>query len=152
VDKKKMIVSRQLEQSCSRDLLGKKASIFDVDERVPRAVDYQGWRRHSELLPFFWSANGITSMLASVLGMALSIEFGIAKTYALGTCLYVVCAVMIVRSRNAARSVEGPKLSLQGEIAPAASPAAPSTQSAQIAAINRKCRRRVRRRVNAYTR
>ena len=69
-------------------------------------------------------------MLASVLGMALSIEFGIAKTYALGTCLYVVCAVMIVRSRNAAKSVEGPKLRLQGEITPAASPAAPSTQSA----------------------
>jgi len=87
------------------------------------------WRRHSELLPFFWSANGITSMLASVLGMALSIEFGIAKTYALGTCLYVVCAVMIVRSRNTARSVETPKLRLQGEIAPAASPAAVSTQS-----------------------
>ena len=56
------------------------------------------WRRHSELLPFFWSANGITSMLASVLGMALSIEFGIARTYALGVCFYVVCAVMIVRS------------------------------------------------------
>ena len=92
------------------------------------------WRRHSELLPFFWSANGITSMLASVLGMALSIEFGIAKTYALGTCLYVVCAVMIVRSRNTARSVETPKLRLQGEIAPAASPAAASTQSSQTAA------------------
>ena len=45
------------------------------------------WRRHWELLPFFWSANGITSMLASVLGMALSIEFGIAKTYAFGVVL-----------------------------------------------------------------
>ena len=55
------------------------------------------WRRHSELLPFFWSANGITSMFASVLGMALSIEFGIAKTYALGVGFYVVCAAMIVR-------------------------------------------------------
>jgi hypothetical protein len=33
-----------------------------------------------------WSANGITSMLASVLGMALSIEFGIAWTYGLGAC------------------------------------------------------------------
>ena len=51
------------------------------------------WRRHSELLPFFWSANGITSMFASVLGMALSIEFGIARTYALGVGFYVVCAV-----------------------------------------------------------
>jgi hypothetical protein len=41
------------------------------------------WRRHAELLPF-WSANGITPMFASVLGMALSIEFGIARTSALG--------------------------------------------------------------------
>ena len=46
---------------------------------------------HQELLPFFWSANGITSMLASVLGMALSIEFGIAKTYAIGVAFYAVC-------------------------------------------------------------
>ncbi|MEA2891912.1 MAG: hypothetical protein QOI05_2705, partial [Bradyrhizobium sp.] len=59
------------------------------------------WRRHAELLPFFWSANGITSMLASVLGMALSIEFGIARTYALGVCFYAVCAAMIVASRQA---------------------------------------------------
>src|ERR1700716_31770 len=43
VDKKQMIVSWQLVQSCSRDVLGKKASMFDVDERVPRAVDDQGW-------------------------------------------------------------------------------------------------------------
>jgi hypothetical protein len=58
------------------------------------------WRRHSELLPFFWSANGITSMLASVLGMALSIEFGIARTFALGVCFYGICALMILRSRQ----------------------------------------------------
>jgi hypothetical protein len=63
------------------------------------------WRRHSELLPFFWSANGITSMFASVLGMALSIEFGIAKTYALGVGFYVVCAIMIVVSRRASIGV-----------------------------------------------
>jgi SAM-dependent methyltransferase len=61
------------------------------------------WRRHSELLPFFWSANGITSMFASVLGMALSIEFGIANTYALGACFYVVCVLTIVGSRQAGR-------------------------------------------------
>lgn len=54
------------------------------------------WRRQTELHPYFWSANGIMSMLASVLGMALSIEFGIATTYALGVGLYVVCALMIV--------------------------------------------------------
>src|SRR6202040_963490 len=59
------------------------------------------WRRHSELLPFFWSANGIASMFASVAGMALSIEFGITKTYALGVCFYGVCVAMIVVSRSA---------------------------------------------------
>jgi hypothetical protein len=58
------------------------------------------WRRHEGLLPFFWSTNGITSMLASVLGMALSIQFGIAKTYALGVCFYAVCAIVIVASRR----------------------------------------------------
>jgi hypothetical protein len=85
------------------------------------------WRRHSALLPFFWSANGITSMFASVLGMALSIEFGIAWTYALGACFYVVCAIMIATSRLASRAgVSG---------LPAANPAAPSTQSTQAAAI-----------------
>jgi SAM-dependent methyltransferase len=59
------------------------------------------WRRHEGLLPFFWSTNGVTSMLASVLGMALSIQFGIAKTYALGACFYVVCAIAIALSRRA---------------------------------------------------
>jgi len=57
------------------------------------------WRRHHELLPFFWSTNGITSMFASVLGVALSIQFGIAKTYALGVCSYAVCAIVIIASR-----------------------------------------------------
>jgi hypothetical protein len=64
------------------------------------------WRRHSELLAFFWSANGITSMFASVLGMALSIAFGIANTYAMGVAFYVVCALMIVASRRAGRLAE----------------------------------------------
>ena len=54
------------------------------------------WHRHSELLPFFWCANGITSVFASIMGVALSIEFGIAKTYAIGVCFYVLCATMIV--------------------------------------------------------
>jgi SAM-dependent methyltransferase len=63
------------------------------------------WRRHAELLPFFWSANGITSMVASVLGMALSIEFGINRTYALGVGFYAVCALMIAMSRQANRIV-----------------------------------------------
>jgi len=97
------------------------------------------WRRKAELLPFFWSANGITSMFASVLGMALSIEFGIAKTYALGVCFYVVCAVMIVVSRHANRmgvSAARPVKKLgslrQDEVASAADPVAPVIQSREI--------------------
>ena len=64
------------------------------------------WRRHSELLPFFWSANGITSMLASVLGMALSIQFGIANTYALGVGFYVVGVFMVVTGRRANNAMD----------------------------------------------
>jgi len=70
------------------------------------------WRRHSELLPFFWSANGITSMFASVLGMALSIEVGIANTYALGVCFYVVCAIVIVANRQAKQRTTVPMSAL----------------------------------------
>ncbi|WP_249779779.1 hypothetical protein [Bradyrhizobium sediminis] len=93
------------------------------------------WRHHAGLLPFFWSANGITSMFASVLGMALSIEFGIATTYTLGACFYVVCALVIFISRQgiraeefAAGSVKGLGLAPQAEAA-AANPAAASAQS-----------------------
>jgi spermidine synthase len=96
------------------------------------------WRRHSGLLPFFWSANGVTSMSASVLGMALSIEFGIAMTYALGVCFYLVCALMMIGSRQANRSgvsaagaVNGPGWVHQDLAALTADPA-PSIQPAQI--------------------
>jgi SAM-dependent methyltransferase len=58
------------------------------------------WRRHSELLPFFWSANGITSMLASVVGVALSMEFGIAETYATGVVFYAGCAIIVLVARR----------------------------------------------------
>ena len=92
------------------------------------------WRRHTDLLPFFWSVNGITSMFASVLGMALSIEFGIARTYALGACFYVVCALMIAVSRRASRvgtsaaeAIKGPGLLRQDEIAAAPAPVVAST-------------------------
>ena len=72
------------------------------------------WRRHTDLLPFFWSTNGITSMLASAVGVALSIEFGIAATYAIGVGFYGVCVAMILTGRFASRAsafVESPSLS-----------------------------------------
>ena len=74
------------------------AGILHGDDVPARALDLAPSR---DLLPFFWSTNGITSMLASVLGMALSIQFGIARTYALGACFYVVCAIIIIASRQA---------------------------------------------------
>lgn len=80
------------------------------------------WRRHHELLPFFWSTNGITSMFASVLGVALSIQFGIAKTYALGVCSYAVCAIVIIASRwvqsidmSAEKGAVGPEAGIAGK-------------------------------------
>jgi spermidine synthase len=102
------------------------------------------WRRHSELLPFFWCANGITSMLASVLGMALSIEFGIAATYAVGACFYVVCAFMVVGSLYAKRAGLPAAASSSRQdlahgdevVAGLASSIAPPIQSAQIEVVN----------------
>jgi SAM-dependent methyltransferase len=88
------------------------------------------WRRHSELLPFFWSANGITSMFASVLGMALSIEFGIAHTYALGVGFYAVCGLMVAIGRRAARVEMSSGSQAHDGIAAVA--AAPSIQPAQM--------------------
>ncbi len=91
------------------------------------------WRRHSEMLPFLWSANGITSMLASVLGVALSIQFGIASTYALGVGLYAVCACMLAVRHEQDRpdvtgveTIQGPALVPDDVASPAVASAAPS--------------------------
>jgi hypothetical protein len=80
------------------------------------------WRRQRDLLPFFWSSNGITSMFASVLGMALSIAFGIASTYMTGVACYGVCAIMIVASRVAQRSGEDDILAAAIAVAPSIAP------------------------------
>jgi hypothetical protein len=78
-------------------------------------------------------------MFASVLGMALSIEFGIARTFALGVGFYAVCALMIVVSRresrielSAAGLVEEARLTRPDEAACAAASVAPSIQPMQI--------------------
>lgn len=54
------------------------------------------WRTWSDVLPFFWSANGITSVFASVLGMVLSMQLGISATFIIGVCFYAICAAMIL--------------------------------------------------------
>jgi hypothetical protein len=77
-----------------------------------------------------------------VLGMALSIEFGIANTYALGMCCYVVCALMIVISRQAnrlkvpaARSADEPGSLGQEDVVPETIAIAPSIQPAQTESL-----------------
>ncbi|HVZ12893.1 MAG TPA: hypothetical protein VG894_00365 [Bauldia sp.] len=55
------------------------------------------WRQQEDLLPFFWSTNGVVSTFASVLGILLSIELGIALTYTVGACFYIVCAFILLR-------------------------------------------------------
>jgi hypothetical protein len=74
--------------------------------------------------------------------MALSIEFGIATTYALGVGFYVVCAGIIVGSRQAIRfgvsaAARAGGLQLAGEdgIASVAASDAPSIQSAEIETV-----------------
>ena len=99
------------------------------------------WRRHTELLPFFWSANGITSMFASVLGMALSIELGIARTFALGVCFYVLCALMIIVSWRAVRMKAGASSAVEtpglGGREVAAFPAAPVASFDGLSGVHR---------------
>jgi SAM-dependent methyltransferase len=89
------------------------------------------WRRHTELHSFFWSANGVMSMFASVLGVTLSIEYGIAKTYMLGVFFYVICALMILAHRQVNRlgMFEEQGLLRQDKVASAVGPAAPSSES-----------------------
>jgi hypothetical protein len=65
----------------------------------------------------------------------LSIEFGIANTHALGACFYVVCALMLVGSRqglSAAAQIKGPGPVRLDEVVAAAGPLAPSIQPTQI--------------------
>ena len=60
------------------------------------------WRQQEALLPFFWSTNGVLSTFASVLGIVLSIEFGIALTYTIGACFYILCGFILLRRLAAA--------------------------------------------------
>ena len=79
-------------------------------------------------------------MLASVLGMALSIQFGIANTYALGVGFYVVGVLMMLMmmTRRSANAVDasGTKpvkdLARLDQAAYAADPVAPSIQPTEV--------------------
>lgn len=51
--------------------------------------------------PWFWGINGATSVLASIMGVAISMEYGIAATYMVGVACYVFCAlILLLRHRD----------------------------------------------------
>lgn len=62
-------------------------------------------RRHRALHPWFWGINGATSVFASVLGVALSMQFGIAAAYWTGAAAYLACLLVVV---GECRSAEAP--------------------------------------------
>ncbi len=54
-------------------------------------------RRFALLQAWFWGVNGAASVFSSVLGMAISMEFGIAQAYWCGVVCYAVCVALVVR-------------------------------------------------------
>jgi hypothetical protein len=54
-------------------------------------------RRFSRQQAWFWGVNGATSVFASVLGMAVSMEYGIAEAYWAGVVCYALCLVLALR-------------------------------------------------------
>jgi len=59
--------------------------------------------RRREFQPCLWGINGSASVFASILGMATSMQYGIAATYWMGVAAYVCCLLIAsVRPRNAA--------------------------------------------------
>lgn len=52
--------------------------------------------RHRDLQPWFWSVNGATSVLGSVLGTVISMEYGIADAFWAGIGCYLLCLVLFM--------------------------------------------------------
>jgi hypothetical protein len=57
-------------------------------------------RHYNALQPWLWSVNGATSAFASVLGMAISMEYGISAAYWCGVFCYAVCMVFAWRNEQ----------------------------------------------------
>jgi MFS family permease len=55
--------------------------------------------RHRDMQPWFWGINGSTSVFASILGMAISMMFGIAAAYWTGVATYAICLWLALKSR-----------------------------------------------------
>jgi len=57
----------------------------------------------AEQQAWFWGVNGAASVFASVLGMALSMEYGIAQAYWAGVACYFLCMLLVLRQTRSAQ-------------------------------------------------
>jgi spermidine synthase len=53
--------------------------------------------RYASALPYFWGVNGAASVMASVLGVVLSMEIGITATLSVGIVCYAFCVLALWR-------------------------------------------------------
>ena len=58
-------------------------------------------RKFHDLQPWFWGVNGAASVFASVLGMAISMEYGIAQAYWCGVACYAACLIFVLWKKEA---------------------------------------------------
>ncbi len=64
--------------------------------------------RNREMQPWFWGINGAVSVFASILGMAISIVYGIAAAYWTGVAAYAVCLLIVLSYKpQDARGTQG---------------------------------------------
>ncbi len=63
-------------------------------------------QHHRALHPWFWGVNGATSVFASVLGVAISMQLGISAAYWIGTAFYSVCLLVLLRETVARRGAQ----------------------------------------------
>ncbi len=57
--------------------------------------------RFAQQQAWFWGINGAASVFASVLGMAISMEFGIAQAYWAGVACYALCVLLVIQQAQA---------------------------------------------------
>lgn len=57
-------------------------------------------KKHEALLPWFWALNGVSSVLASILSVVLSMSYGASITYIIGIGCYAVCTIICLRIRK----------------------------------------------------
>ena len=57
--------------------------------------------RFAQQQAWFWGINGAASVFASVLGMAISMEFGIAQAYWAGVACYALCVLPVIQQAQA---------------------------------------------------